>query len=33
MEETEITKLGELSNNFSDLLSAIKDLTNVIKDS
>ena len=33
MEETEITKLGEISNKLSDILSAIKDLTNVIKDS
>ena len=33
MEETEITKLGEISNKLSDILSAIKELTNVIEDS
>ena len=33
MEETEITKIGEISNKLSDILSAIKELTNVIKDS
>ena len=33
MEETEIGKLSEISNKLTEIFTAIKELTNVIKDS
>ena len=33
IEETEMSKLDEISNNLSDILSAIKEFTNMIRDS